>query len=130
MYPLVGEVNLYAVNVIDLLLCIDALDLLKDGIDIGAGLEVDTVLGYEIGRISLAELADGLALMRQMAQEQGDTYQSVTAVVECGLNDSAVALTADNGTGLLHLGGNINLTNGSGIVLAAVLTGNVTQCAG
>lgn len=75
VHPLVGEVNLYTVDVIDLLFGIDALDLGQDGINICTGLEIDTVLGYEIRRIYLTQLANLHIHMCQMAQEKRDTYQ-------------------------------------------------------
>ena len=46
------------------------------------------------------------------------------------VDDTAVALAADDGTYLLHLGGDIDLTNGSGMILAAVFFGDIAQCAG
>ena len=128
--PLVGEVYLDTVDIINLLLGIDTLDFGQDGIDISTGLEVDTVLGDEVRRICLAELTDGFALMGQMTQEECDTYQCVTAIMECRIDNSAIAFTSDDGSGLFHLGGDVDLTDSCGIVLTAILTGHITQCTG
>jgi len=62
-----------------------------------------------------------------MAQEERDTNQCVTTVVQSGIDDSAITLTTDDGTCLFHLGGYVDLTYSSCIVLTAVLTGHITQ---
>ena len=48
MYPLVGEVDFHAVDVGNLFIAIHLLYLEQDGINIGRGSEVDTVLCNEI----------------------------------------------------------------------------------
>ena len=47
-----------------------------------------------------------------------------------GIDYSAIAFAADNGTRFLHLGNNIHLTHGSGVVLTAILAGNIAQSTG
>ncbi len=46
-----------------------------------------------------------------------------------GVDDSAVALAANDGAYGLHLGGDVNLTHCSSVVLAAMTLGNVAQSA-
>ena len=52
MYPLIGEVNLHSVNVIDFLIFIHFLHLLQDGVYISLRSKVNTVFGDKIRRIS------------------------------------------------------------------------------
>ena len=70
MYPLIGKIYLDTVNVIDFLLCIDTLYLGQDGIDIGTGFKVYTVLCDKVRRIGLAQFTYSLALMCKMTEEE------------------------------------------------------------
>lgn len=65
MYPLVGEVDFHAVDVGNLFIAIHLLYLEQDGIDIGRGSEVDTVLCNEIVGEGSAQLAGGTLFVSQ-----------------------------------------------------------------
>ncbi len=131
--PTVGEVDLHAVDIIDRCAVVvgkHLLDLRQDGIDIGTWGEVNAVLGNLIVRESLAQFADGAALLCQAGEKEGDAYQGIAAVVALGVNDSAVAFAADNGADLLHLRGDVDFSDSGGKVLTAVTLGDVAQGAG
>ena len=131
MYPLVGEVNLHTIDIVNLLVLVQFLDLLQDRIHIGTCGEVDTVLGNLVRRICSTQFAGLHALLGKIGQDESDTYESVAAAVSSRIDDTAIALTADNGVNLAHLGNNVYLAYGSSAVLAAcVLVGNIAQSTG
>ena len=68
--------------------------------------------------------------MSQMAEEEGYTHQGVASVVSRGIDDASIALTADNGVGVLHLLHYIHFTHCAGIVLHAVVAGHIPQSPG
>ena len=133
MYPAVGEVNLHTVNIINLsggILCKHLLDLDEDGVDIGLWGEVDAILGNLIVGELLTQLADGAVFLGQGSEEEGDAYEGVTTIVALGIDDSAVAFAADDGTYFLHLRGDIDLADGRGCILATVFLRDIAQGAG
>ena len=133
MYPLVGEVELHAVDVGNgyvLLLAIHLLHLHEDGIHVGGGSQVDTVLGDEIVGEAGTKLAHLAALVCQTAQEEGDAYEGITAIMALGIDDSAIALAADNGMYILHLGGHVYLAYCGCGILAAMLLCHVAEGTG
>ena len=133
MYPAVGEVDLHAVDIVDggaVVVGEHLLHFHEDGVDIGARGEVDAVLGNLIVGEGLAQFADGAALLCERREEQGDAYEGVAAVVALGIDDTAVAFAADDGTHLFHLRGDVDLTDSGSGVLAAVLLSDVAQGAG
>ena len=130
VYPTVGEVELHAVDVgyghIGLL-AIEFLDLDQDSVDIGLGGKVDAVLGDIIGGEGGTQLADGKFLLGQRREEQGDAHEGVATVVALRIDDSAIALAANDGTHFFHLGGDIDLAYCRSIILASVALGDVAQ---
>ena len=135
VYPLVGEVNLHTVDVVHFdagLPCVHCLHLGEDGIHVGGGIEVNAVLGDGVVGVGGTELANGesglcLAFVCQMAEEEGNAYEGITAIVGGGVDDTAVAFTADDGVGLLHLCHHVHFAYSGSIVLLAVLAGHVAQ---
>ena len=65
-----------------------------------------------------------------MTQEECDANQRVATIMERRIDNSAITFTSDNGSGLFHLGGDVDLTYSCGIVLTAILTGYITQGTG
>ena len=131
--PTVGEVDLHTVDVVDrgtVVLGEHLLHLHQDGVDIGLGCEVDAVLRNLVVGVHAAQFTDGAALLCQTGEEEGDTYEGVAAVVALGIDDAAVAFAADDGSHLLHLRGDVDLTDGSGEILTAVTLGDVAQGTG
>ena len=138
MYPLVGEVNFHTVDVVHFdagLPCVHCLHLGEDGIHVGGGIEVNAVLGDGVVGVGGTELANGesglcLAFVCQVAEEEGNADEGITAIVGGGVDDTAVAFTADDGVGLLHLCHHVHFAYSGSIVLLAVLAGHVAQGAG
>ena len=133
MYPAVGEVNLHAVDVVDLcrgILGKHLLDLHEDGVDIGVGRQVDAVLGNLIVGELTAQLADLALLLGQRGQEEGDAHEGITAIVTLGIDDAAIAFTANDGPHLLHLRGDVDLTDSSSSIATTILLCDITQSAG
>ena len=128
MYPLVGKVNLHAVDVVDLFVLEHLLHLVQYSINIGSWCEVDAVLCDEIVRIFLTQLAHLLALVCQIGQEQGYAHQGVASIVTLRIDDSAIALTADDGTYLLHLRGDVDLAYCRSAIFTAMTLCDITQC--
>ena len=69
MHPLISEVNLHTVDVIDFLVLIDFLYFSQDSIHIDFRYQIYPILGYEIRRISSTKLAHLLPFVSQMAEE-------------------------------------------------------------
>ena len=69
MYPFVGKVNLHTVDIVDFFILIDFLYFCQDSIYIDFRSQVDTVLSYEVRRISGTELANLFSFVSQMAKE-------------------------------------------------------------
>ena len=65
MHPLVGEVNLHAVDIVNLLVCIHFLDFCKNSIDISSRRKVYAVLGNVIVGESRTQLAHLASLVSQ-----------------------------------------------------------------
>ena len=128
MHPLVGEVNLHAVNIIDFFILIDFLYFCENSINVCLRCQIYAVLRHEISRISGTQLAYLLTLMRQMAQEKRDTHQSITSVVAGRIDHSAIAFATDDGAHFFHLGGYIHFAYGRSIIFPAVFAGHITQC--
>ena len=129
MNPLVGKVNLNAVDVVHLLVFVKVLHLLENSVYIGVWSKVDTVLGNEIWRIGCTKFAHLHLLVCQVTEEQGDSNKGIASVMAFWIDNSAISLSADNSVCLLHLCCYVNLANGSGIVFAAVLACHVSQSA-
>ena len=69
MYPFVCKVNLHTVDIVDFFILIDFLYFCQDSIYIDFRSQVDTVLSYEVRRISGTELANLFSFVSQMAKE-------------------------------------------------------------
>ena len=130
MNPLIGEVDLYAVDIIYFFVLVEFLHLCQNCIHIGIGSKIYAVLGNKIWRISRTELACLHTLLGQIGKDKGYANQSITSVMSSGIDYSAIAFAADNSTRFLHLGNNIHLTHGSSVVLTAILAGNIAQSTG
>ena len=100
---------------------------LQDGIHRGAGSQVNTVLGDEVRRIGGTQLAHLFPFMCQVAQEEGNAYQCIPAVVAFGINHPAIAFASDDGIHLFHLGHDVHLSYCRGIVVLSVGTGHIAQ---
>ena len=131
--PAVGEVDLHTVYIIDrcaVVVCEHLLDLREDGIDIGTRGEVNTVFGNLIVRECLVQFADSTAFLCKAREEEGNAYQSVAAVVAIGIDNTTVAFATDDGAHFFHLRGDVDLSDSSGMILTAMLLGNITQGTG
>jgi hypothetical protein len=60
-------------------------------------------------------------------EEEGNAHQGVTAVVQFGIDDAAVAFAADHGLVFLHGVHHVDLAHGGSKVLAAGLLGHVAE---
>ena len=65
-----------------------------------------------------------------MGQDEGNSDQSVATGVGSGIDDSAIAFTANHSTGFLHLAHHIDFAHSSRGVIAAILFGHIAQTAG
>ena len=91
MHPLVREVEFHTVDISNsyiLLLAIQLLHLDEDSIYIGRSGQVDAVLGDEVVREAGTKLAYLATLMSQTAQEESNTYESVTTIVALWIESS------------------------------------------
>ena len=133
MYPTVREIDLYAVDVVDLSTRIGSKEFLhfhKDGVDIGLGGEVNAILGYLLVGESLAQLTGCAALLGAAGEEEDNAYKGIAAIVAFGIDDTTVAFAADDSPHFLHLRGDVDLADGCGGVLPAVLLCHVAQGTG
>ena len=124
------EDDLDAVDVVDVLAGIDLLELVQDAVDEGRIAELDLVLGDEILRVGLLELADFHLLVSQVRQEQGHAHHGVAAGMDGRIDDASVAFAADEGAHLVHQGGHVHLTDRRSVIGAAVGLRHVAQGAG
>ena len=62
-----------------------------------------------------------------MRKEQGNAYQGVAPVMGSGINDTAVALAADDGSDFFHLRHDIDFTHGGSLVTLSAGAGNIAQ---
>ena len=93
--PLVREVEFHAIDICYghiLLLAIHLLYLHEDSIYISRRCQVDTILGDEVVGESGTKLAHLATPMCQTAQEEGDTYEGITAIVALWIDDTAITL--------------------------------------
>ena len=127
MYPLVCEVNLYAVDVVNLLVLVLLFDCGKDSVNIHLWSQVDTVLRDEILGICSLQFSRLHLGLCKVSQEQCNADQSVTSVVNLRIDDTSVTFTTDYCVCVLHLCDNIDLANSGGIVLATSLASHVTN---
>ncbi len=68
--------------------------------------------------------------MRQVTEEQGNTYQSIASVVTGRINNSTIAFATDNSAYLFHLGSYIHFAYSRSGIFLTVLTCYVTQRTG
>ena len=132
MYPTIGEVDLYAIDIVNLcgsVLGKHLLNLNQNSIYIGLRGEVDTILGNLILREGGTKLAYLTTLLSETAKEQSDTYEGVATVVALRIDNSTITLATDNSANFLHLCSNVNLAYCSGGVLATMLLGYIAQSA-
>lgn len=130
MDPAIGEIDLHAVAVVDLVILVRRLDLSENGVDIDTWTEVDTVLGDDVIGVCGTELGEAHLGLGHLREHEGDTYKRVAAIVALRINDTAIAFAANDGVGLLHHGDDIHLADSRGGVGAAVTLGDVAEGAG
>ena len=68
--------------------------------------------------------------MCQTAQEKGNTYEGITAIVALWIDDTAITLATYHGMNVLHLGGDIHLAYCSSCIFATMLLGHITESTG
>ena len=127
VHPFIGEVYLHAVDISYLLVLIEFLHLSQDGIHIGIGRQVHPVLGHEVGRIGGTQFTHFLSLVCQVAQEEGNAHQGVTAIMAGRIDDTTVSFTADDGTHFLHLGRHVHLAHGRSVIGLSIAGRHITQ---
>ena len=130
MYPLIGKINLYTVDVIDFFILIDLFHFGKDGIYINFRGKIHTVLCDKIRRISSTQLTHRLSFMSQMTQEKSNTYQSIAPIVAGRINHSTITFTTNHGIGSLHLSHHIDFTHSRSTVFHSIFASHVAQCTG
>ena len=130
MDPSILEVDLEAVDGVDLFLAVAGFELGQEAIQVDSRGQFHLVLGDEIRRILPAQLRGAFAGAGQVCEEQGDAHQGVAAVVEVGIDDPAITFAADHGVHLAHFGHHVHLAHGGRGVGAAVLERNVLEGAG
>ena len=133
MHPLVGEVYLYAVDVVDRYVGhgrIAFLHLFENGIDIGLGSKVDAVFGYIIVRECLAELGNFHVFRCKRRQEEGYADESIAAVMAFRVYHAAVSLASDDGSCLFHLRRHVDLADCRCGVCAAIPLRNIAEGTG
>ena len=121
------EADLDAVDRVDVFLGVDALELTEDLVDEGGIAELDLVLGDEIRRIGLFQLADGELLVGEVAEEQRHADHGVATGMDRGIDDAAVAFAADQGADLVHEGRDVDLTDRGSVILAAMGLGHIAE---
>ena len=109
VYPLVGEIDFYAVDVGNLFVLVDFLHALQQGKDIGGGIEIDAIFRDAVLGQTVAELRSLATQLGQMRQNERNTNQSVATGVGSGIDYTAVAFAADHGTGFFHFRHHIHL---------------------
>ena len=132
VHPTVGEVDFDAVDGGDFLNTLHAVvefgDFCQEGVDVHVGCEVLAVFGDDVFGVGAAEFAGFHAALGEEGEEERHADERVAAVVQFGVDDTAVAFAADDGMGLAHEGGDVDLAHGGGVVLAAaVALGDVAQ---
>ena len=130
MYPAVVEVNLHAINPVHLVLLVSLGDTVQNVFHIHVRLQFDFVFGDEIGGILQADFGATLLAFSHIAEEQRNANKGVAAVVQGGINYTAVAFSTNYGVGFFHLGHHIHLTDSRGIVVHTILAAYIAQGSG
>ena len=126
MHPAFLKVDLHAVDGSHLLVLELLGELGQDAVHVGGWRQLDLVLRHEIGRIFLFQLGAFHLLLGQLGQEQCRADQGIAAIVQLGVDDTAIAFATDDSTHFFHLFHHIDFAYGSGKVLLSMLLRHIT----
>ena len=102
-------------------------DRLEDCVNIHLGAQLEFGLGNAIRWVSGFELTHCLTALGKQREEQCNTHESITPVVQCRIDDSTIALTTNDSASATHLGGNIHLAHSRCRVGATMTLGHISQ---